>query len=481
MKCCLVWFRRDLRLTDNPALAQAVADAESVVPVYIHAPEEADPWRPGAASDWWLHHSLASLERDLRARGSRLLLRQGPTLKCLQMLLQETGAEAVYWNRLNEPALVERDQAVEQALREHGVVAHTSNASLLFEPSELLSSQNTPYRVFTAFWRAGAERLAELSPPRPAAKRLTPVPPTLSSLRLAELELLPRVAWDAGFRIWTPGEAGALARLERFEDERLASYGDDRNRPDREGSSRLSPHLHFGEIGPRQVVAAILQRAAGAADARSGAATYLKEIGWREFAHHLLHHYPHTTDRPLDGRFEHYPWTPDAAALQAWRAGRTGVPIVDAGMRELWSTGWMHNRVRMIAASFLTKNLRIHWLEGARWFWDTLLDADLANNTLGWQWTAGCGADAAPYFRVFNPVLQAERFDPHRGYLRRWLPEISALPDALIHRPWVADERVLAAAGVRLGVHYPRPLVDLSASRAAALSGYRALRELGPM
>ncbi len=478
MQRCLVWFRRDLRLTDNPALAQAVADARRVIAVYIHAPEESDPWRPGAASDWWLHHSLAALEHDLRVRGCRLIVRAGPTLATLQSLVRETGAGAVYWNRLYEPALAERDTKIEHELRESGVSAQSFNAALLFEPREFLSGQKAPYRVFTAFWRAGAARLADLPPPQPAPKRLPGAGDDLASLPIEQLDLLPRIAWDQGFRIWQPGEAGALARLARFQEEGVASYPDDRNRPDLEGSSRLSPHLHFGEIGPRQVLAAIVQRAAGSGATMRGADTFVKEIGWREFAHHLLHHFPHTTERPLDARFEQYPWIRDAAALESWQHGRTGIPIVDAGMRELWSTGWMHNRVRMIVASFLTKNLRIHWLEGARWFWDTLLDADLANNTLGWQWTAGCGADAAPYFRVFNPVLQAHRFDPQRQYIRRWVPEIAALPDTLVHRPWDADEGALAAAGVRLGADYPRAIVDLGASRAAALSGYRTLREL---
>lgn len=476
---CIVWLRQDLRVADNPALNHALAEAGQVIPAYVHAPEEHGDWRPGAASNWWLHHSLASLDASLRALGSRLTLTRGPSAQTLLSLARNSGATAVYFNRLYEPALAERDRRVERALREAGLEVRSFNASLLFEPWQVATAQGTPYRVFTPFWRACAaqlEAVARIAPPPnniPTPRLAESLPP------LAELGLLPRISWDQGLRdAWQVGESAALAKLEAFCAGPLAQYAEARNRPDLTATTRLSPHLHFGEIGPRQVVATVLQRSAGTSQRgeHRGAETLLKELGWREFAHHLLHHFPATADRPLDERFERFEWNQDAGARELWQRGCTGIPLVDAGMRELWTTGWLHNRVRMIVASFLTKNLRQPWRDGARWFWDTLVDADLANNTLGWQWTAGCGADAAPYIRVFNPVLQAERFDPQRAYLRRWLPEIARLPDVVIHCPWQADRATLAAAGVVLGRDYALPIVDLAASRAGALAAYQAMR-----
>jgi deoxyribodipyrimidine photo-lyase len=474
----LVWFRRDLRLADNPALHTALASSTHVVCVYVHAPEEEGAWRPGAASDWWLHHSLAALDASLRERGGSLTLRRGPTLLALAGLARECGATSIHWNRLYEPAIVERDTALKAELRRQGFACHSHVAALLFEPWDLRTAQGGPYRVFTPYWRAAQSQLGRLPRPLPAPQAVPTRRTGSAGVGLGELGLLPRVRWDAGLSdSWQPGERGALARLAAFCAGGLAAYDEGRNRPDLPGSSRLSPHLHFGEVGPRQCLAAAATALDGAPPATIQASeSFVREIGWREFAHHLLHHFPHTTDRSLDERFERYPWTTDAAALEAWRRGRTGYPIVDAGLRELWHTGWMHNRVRMIAASLLTKNLGQHWLEGARWFWDTLVDADLASNTLGWQWTAGCGADAAPYFRIFNPVLQAERHDPGRAYLRRWLPELARLPDAWIHSPWQAPAAALAAAGVRLGIDYPAPVVDFPVSRQRALDGYATLR-----
>jgi deoxyribodipyrimidine photo-lyase len=474
----LVWFRRDLRLADNPALHGALASAAHVVCLYVHAPDEEGTWRPGAASHWWLHHGLAALDASLREHGTSLVLRRGPTLRALVEVARACGASAIHWNRLYEPALVERDTGIKAELRRQGFACHSHNAALLLEPWDLRTAQGGPYRVFTPFWRAAQAPLAALPPvlPAPAAIPAPRVGPP--SLALADLGLLPRVRWDAGMAAhWQPGEHGALARLAEFCADGVSSYDEGRNRPDLAGSSRLSPHLHFGEVGPRQCFAAARAALADAAPAATRAGeSFLRELGWREFAHHLLHHFPHTTGHPLDERFERFPWLPDDAVRAAWQRGRTGYPLVDAGMRELWHTGWMHNRVRMVAASLLTKNLGQHWLEGARWFWDTLVDADLASNTLGWQWTAGCGADAAPYFRIFNPVLQAERHDPGRAYLRRWLPELARLPDGWIHRPWQAPQQVLAEAGVRLGVDYPAPVVDFPASRQRALDAYAAMR-----
>jgi len=465
----LLWFRRDLRLTDNPALTQALAEAHTVIPVYLHAPEEEAPWAPGAASRWWLHFSLKALERDLKRIGSRLVARRGPSLDALKTLLRETGATLVAWNRLYEPPLRERDQAVEEALQEESVEVTTHNAALFVEPWEIQTQQHTPFRVFTPFWRACRTRLgAEV--PKAAPAHMPKVATKISSLDIDDLDLLPAVDWAHGIRnAWTPGEKGALENLASFS-ERVADYATGRDRPAAPSTSRLSPHLHFGELSPRQILATLHETAGGRAEA------FVRELGWREFAHHLLYHFPHTADEPLDERFRFYPWQHATKDLHAWQRGRTGIPLVDAGMRELWHTGWMHNRVRMVVASFLTKNLRIAWQEGTRWFWDTLVDADLANNTLGWQWTAGCGADAAPYFRVFNPVLQAEKFDPQGAYVRHWVPELAQLPDKWLNEPWHAPAAVLDEAGVELGRTYPRPIVDLKSSRENALEGYKSLQ-----
>jgi deoxyribodipyrimidine photo-lyase len=475
----LVWFRRDLRLADNPALAAALAVCRSVIPVFVHAPDEEGPWQPGAASEVWLHRSLAALDESLRQIGARLVVRRGPTLETLRALAAETGATHVYWNRLYEPAVVARDGLVEAALREQGLVAETANAALLNEPWEVTRDGGLPYRVFTPYWKACQRSLTDVAP-LPAPEALPSVPPEVSGLPLDALGLRAAIDWDAEFwDRWCPGEAGAQTALSCFLDRAVGGYDTDRNRPDLTGTSRLSPHLHFGEISPRQVLAAVR----GHADAHvapglfRNAEAYVRELGWREFGYHLLHHFPHTTDEPLDARFAAFPWADDYGdALAAWQRGMTGIPLVDAGMRELWRTGWMHNRVRMIVASFLTKNLLVPWQAGARWFWDTLIDADLANNTLGWQWTAGCGADAAPYFRIFNPVLQGRRFDPEGDYVRRWVPELARLPAAHVHAPWEAPGRVLADAGLALGRDYPAPVVDLQASRARALARFEAMR-----
>jgi deoxyribodipyrimidine photo-lyase len=473
----IAWFRRDLRLTDNPALGAACERARHVVALYVHAPAEDGEWAPGGATRWWLHHSLARLDESLRARGGRLTIRRGASLENLLAVARASGATQVYWNRLYDPARVAEDTRIKAALREAGLYCESFNAALLHEPWEVRTGQGDPYRVFTPFWKTCAARLDALPKPLPAPQVVTSPAPPVASLALDELELQPRIRWDTGLReAWAPGEPGALAQLESFVEGAMAAYAEGRNRPDRPETSRLSPHLHFGEVGPRQCVAAVRNAVAARPSSQASADSFVRELGWREFAHHLLHHFPQTPAAPLDTRFEAFPWEPNEAWAEAWQRGRTGYPIVDAGMRELWHTGWMHNRVRMIAASLLTKNLRQPWLVGAKWFWDTLVDADLANNTLGWQWTAGCGADAAPYFRIFNPMLQTERFDPQRLYLRRWLPELARLPDRWVHCPWEAPPGVLADAGVELGRTYPRPIVDFRDSREAALAAYASIR-----
>ncbi|MGH8447136.1 MAG: cryptochrome/photolyase family protein [Solimonas sp.] len=475
----IVWFRRDLRLTDNPALHTALSRHERVVPVFIADFAAEGAWAPGAASRWWLHHSLARLDGALDERGVPLLIRSGDSLAALRALVAETGAEAVYWNRLYEPALVTRDRAVKAALREDGLTVHSHRAALWHEPWSVKTAGGEPYRVFTPFWRKLATELPELRI-EPAPGRFKGPAARLPSDTLESLRLLPKINWDAGFYArWRPGEAGALHALDTFVRGSLGQYAPGRDFPGRDDTTQLSPHLHFGEISPQQVRAAVLRRAHGTATLEADAEQLLRQLGWREFAHHLLVHFPHTPDAPLQEKYARMPWRRPqdyAADLAAWQQGRTGIPIVDAGMRQLWQTGWMHNRVRMIVASFLTKNLLIPWQEGARWFWDTLLDADLANNTVGWQWVAGCGADAAPFFRIFNPLLQAQKFDAQATYVRRWLPELARLTPEDALAPWLAKAGALEKGGVRLNQHYPEPIVSLGASRQRALDAYERIK-----
>ena len=465
----IVWFRRDLRLTDHPALDHARCEHDRVVPVYIHDPEAEGDWAPGAASRWWLHHSLIALDSRLRGRGSRLVLASGNALEALRRIRNACGADAIYWNRVYEPALLERDRVVKKALRSDGLTVQSFNGGLLFEPWHLVKSDGSPYKVFTPFWKQMQRRWiapSACSEPR----RLDGPKRWPATLKPHELDLLPDQDWADGFsEFWEPGEPGGRRRLKAFVEESAVEYDSLRDRPDRSGTSRLSAHLHFGEISPRQVARALDD--AGELPSGKGRWSFLREIAWREFSTHLLFHYPHLPEAPLKTAFADFPWREREqyqADLKAWQRGRTGIPMVDAGMRELWATGWMHNRVRMIVASFLTKNLLIPWQEGARWFWDTLVDADLANNTQGWQWTSGCGADAAPYFRVFNPVLQGEKFDPRGEYVRRWCPELAGRPARRIHQP--LDENELT------DIDYPRACVDLRQSRQRALEAWERIR-----
>jgi len=476
----ILWFRLDLRLADNAALAAALMRDGAVVPVFILDDAGEGRWRPGGASRWWLRHSLTALGAALRKRGSRLILRRGESGAALKSLVRETGAGAVYWNRRYEPASIARDAAVEAELVAAGIEAKSFNSALLFEPPTIANKQGNAFQVFTPFWR---HCLAQPVPDEidVPGGRLPAPGHWPRSFSLAELGLRLAVPWDTHWHeAWVPGEAGALKRLRSFLAHRLSDYDQQRERPGMVGTSLLSPHLHFGEIGPRQIWAAVraLSKESGVFPASRGALRFLTEVGWREFAYHLLYHFPHTPEQPLRSEFSRFRWADDAggAKLLAWQRGRTGYPIVDAGMRQLWATGWMHNRVRMIAASFLVKHLRLAWTHGAAWFWDTLFDADLASNTLGWQWSAGCGADAAPYFRIFNPVLQGRKFDANGEYVRRWVPELTQLPAEYIHRPWEAPEAELARAGVTLGETYPRPIVDHAMARREALAAWQSLR-----
>lgn len=468
----IVWFRQDLRLQDNPALTRAAA-AGTVLPVYILDDENAADWAMGGASRWWLHHSLLSLNRSLQGR---LLVVRGNALKLLPRLARQHQARAVFWNRCYEPWRQRRDALIKQALQQDGIQVDSSNGSLLWEPWEVLKPDRTPYRVFTPYYRNGC-----LAAPTPALP--LPVPP---SLRLAQasatgdidsLSLLPRIKWyETMAQHWQPGESAAAAMLNRFLLQGLHNYRDGRDFPGLATVSRLSPFLHHGEISPRQVWHASLRAAVGT-PLEYQMEHFQRELVWREFSYYLLYHSPSITEQNLQPKFDRFPWRQDAESLTRWQHGLTGYPIVDAGMRELWQTGYMHNRVRMIVASFLVKNLMIHWRAGQRWFWDCLVDADLANNSASWQWVAGSGADAAPYFRIFNPVTQGMKFDASGNYVRRFVPEIAALPDRYLHDPGRCPDAVLAAAGIKLDRDYPNPVVDLASSRQRALTAFAALKE----
>ncbi len=466
----IVWFRDDLRLDDNPALAAALERDLLPVPVYIHAPHEEGDWAPGAASNAWRQRSLAALAESLEQRGSRLHLAQGDSGDTLLKLARECAAECVLWNRRYEPAIRERDSQIKQRLNDEGLDPESFNAALLFEPWTISTQQDTPYKVFTPFWKAaratGMDTRLWQAPKElgPGKDRM----PLKDGLALDDLGLGPSPPWDRGFwERFTPGEDGARRALDDFLDDALKNYADRRDRPPVRGTSRLSPHLHFGEISPRRVVAAV-ESASGRS--HRDIDKYVTEIGWREFSYHLLYHFPETATHNLNPRFDGFDWNDvDEETLERWRHGRTGVPFIDAGMRELWHTGWMHNRVRMLVASYLSKHLRVHWLEGARWFWDTLVDADLANNTQGWQWTAGTGADAAPWFRIFNPVTQARRFDPGGEYIARWLPGFAHLSAAARIEPWQHPDQLR-----RHAPDYPgQPMVDLGEGRVRALAAYK--------
>ena len=465
MAATLVWFRNDLRLADNPALIAGLGTGRAVVPVYV-LDEETDGIRPpGAASRWWLHHSLQALDASLRALGSRLILRRGPAERVLEDLAAECDASAIYWNRAYDHITRERDARLKQAFNGRGVVADGLKGNLLFEPWEVRTVSDGSFKIFTAFWRA-CRALPAPGAPLPAP-RVLPAPPTWpTSAKVPDWRLEPTAPdWAGGLRAsWTPGEAAAAARLAEFLDGSLARYRQARDAPAVDATSRLSPHLAFGEISPRQIWRAATARGLSAATDK-----FLAEIGWREFSYNLLFHHGDLAQRNFRPEFDAFPWVDEEDALDAWRRGRTGYPIVDAGLRELWTTGWMHNRVRMIVASFLTKDLLIDWRAGERWFWDTLVDADPANNAAGWQWVAGSGADAAPYSRVFNPVLQGEKFDPSGDYVRRWVPELAGLPAETIHRPWTATTALPPEL-------YPARIVDHAAARERALEAFRTLK-----
>ena len=479
MSTAILWLRQDLRLGDNPALIASCEAASELLIVFIDDPARTNIVAPGAASRVWLHHSLLSLQQCLARVGQTLVCLQGDSEEILLKLVNSSGAKRVCWNRCYDPISRACDTQLKSALSELTEVK-SFNGSLFVEPWEACKDDGSPYRVFTPFYRRVATRFPA-STPLPAPKTL---PPSLASSELAaitdlpavvsieELGLLPEKQWHLPMmESWSAGEPAAINQLDLFLAESVDDYADARNLPATSGTSKLSPHLHFGEIGPRQILHKLLHGSDGQPQPKSGIEVYCKEIIWREFAYQLLFHFPEMVDAPLDKRFERFPWPPaDEEMLHRWQRGQSGVPIIDAGMRELWCTGWMHNRVRMIVASYLIKNLLIPWQHGENWFRDTLVDADLASNAMGWQWCAGCGADAAPYFRIFNPVLQGEKFDKQGDYVRRWVPELAAVDNKFLHKPWELPEKERAA------VDYPEPLVDLKSSRQRALAAFDTIK-----
>lgn len=469
MDCVIMWFRQDLRLVDNPALDFA-QQAKRVIPVFIWDPEL--EWSPQGAQKVWLHHSLQSLADCLKAKGSRLILRQGPTEKVLAELIIELQADTVVWNRCYEPAVIARDKEMKAKLKMQGIGVHSFNGSLLFEPWEVKTLSGGPYKVFTPFWKncLAQDRAFDMAS-EPC--ELPAVATRYPSNTLEELDLLPKISWHTEIEaFWQVGEEAAHDKLEHFLQQAVSAYHEQRNTPSVDGTSLLSPHLHFGEISPRQVWHMAQQHPSS-----EGRRVFLSEIGWREFAYHIMYHFPHTVKQSMDARFDRFPWKPDNGELALWQKGQTGYPIVDAGMRQLWETGWMHNRVRMIVASFLTKDLLLPWQSGTQWFWETLVDADLASNSLGWQWAAGSGADAAPFFRIFNPISQGEKFDKEGRYVRRWVPEIAQLPNKYLHKPWEAPPLILREAGIVLGRDYPEPVVNHKMAREDALAAFGSIKK----
>jgi deoxyribodipyrimidine photo-lyase len=472
----IVWFRSDLRIADNEALS-AASDHASLIPVYIRETESGA--RPlGAARQWWLHHSLERLAADLEGLGTPLILLSGKPADLIRGLVSETGASAVYWNRRYDPALTDKDAALKAELQSDDLLAESFPGQLLHEPTRLRTTSGTFYKVYSPFWRA-IEADIEDRPPLDAPGSLKAFADIskLGSEKLADWKLLPtKPDWSQGIReAWTPGEAGARERLAEFLEDRLKGYAERRDLPGVDATSGLSPHLANGEISPAQIIEAMKDADTNASsDDRT---TFRKEVGWREFSWHLLVNEPELATQNHNSRFDEFPWLNDDNALSAWQKGQTGYPIVDAGMRQLWQTGWMHNRIRMVVASFLTKHLMIDWRKGEEWFWDTLVDADAASNAASWQWVAGSGADAAPYFRIFNPVLQGEKFDPDGDYVRRFVPELEKMPSKYIHKPWDAPDKVLKTAGVSLGDTYPTPIVDHKRARERALDAYKQIKD----
>lgn len=468
----ICWFRYDLRLDDNPAFAAAIASSDGVLPVFILDSVNAGIHYHGAASRVWLHHSLNALNDSL---DNQLFCAKGDPTKILEKLVKKYEITHVFWNRVYEPWQIKRDRSIKKKLKEQNIHAQSFQGNFLYDPLKIQKKDGTPYKVFTPFYRKGCL----VNQPKPLLPVSTTEKPILikTNTSVASLSLLPDQNWHQSMiNHWQPGEIGAANQLSLFIKKGLNGYKKSRDFPSLNGVSKLSPHLHFGEISVNRLWYAI-QSAAIQQQCEDDANHFLSELGWREFSNYLLFHFPDLPYNNFQSKFDHFPWHKNKHHLSAWQKGMTGYPLIDAGMRELWQTGFMHNRVRMICGSFLVKNLLIHWHEGERWFWETLVDADLANNSAGWQWVAGSGADAAPYFRIFNPVTQSEKFDPDGDYIKRFVPELSKLPNKHIHKPFDTPKDVLKNAGVTLGESYPNPIVDLKITRESALEAYKTIKK----
>ncbi len=462
-----MWFRSDLRIKDNPALAAAAATNRPVIPVFILDDVHPGKWAPGGASRWWLHQSLSALRKS-----APVVCLRGDARETLIAFVKDTGAESVFWNRCYEPWSIVRDKKIKTALKEMGIATESFNGSLLFEPWEIMNKTGSPYKVFSPYAHACFSK-----PIRPPDDTKIKVKwkDISSQNSIGSLGLMPKIEWYKGIeKIWAPGERGAAGKLKAILEDTVLDYSSRRDFPAQEGTSRLSPHLHFGEVSPHAVWHAV-SRHFTALKSSPAAQPFLRQLIWREFSWYLLYHFPGLPEKPWNPKFASFSWLENDVFLKRWQQGQTGYPIVDAGMRQLWQTGWMHNRVRMIAGSFLVKNLLLDWRLGEKWFWDTLVDADLGNNASGWQWIAGCGADAAPYFRIFNPVLQSKKFDPHGQYIKSFVPELHNIPDKYIHAPWTAPADILKKSGIVLGNSYPQPIVDHALARTRALEAYKRL------
>ncbi|MES2607819.1 MAG: deoxyribodipyrimidine photo-lyase [Pseudomonadota bacterium] len=472
-KIGVFWFRQDLRLSDNPGLTEASKDG-SVLPIYLLDDESPAEFKMGSASRWWLHHSLNNLNQSL---DGKLNVYVGSAKEVLLNIIKTNNVRAVYWNRCYEPWRIHDDAEIKAELTSLGIECKTFNGSLLWEPWEVTKKDNTPYKVYTPYFRNGCSQAKSPRIPLPKPENIKLIKDGKSQT-INDLNLLPTIPWDKKMEpCWEIGESAAQKKLEAFLDDGLPGYKENRNYPAKPNVSRLSPHLHFGEISPNQVwysaqAHGLIQGVENDLDC------FLSELGWREFSYYLLYHFPELPRKNFQSKFDHFPWQYNIDLLKAWQHGQTGYPIVDAGMRQLWQTGYMHNRLRMIVASFLVKNLLLNWHHGEDWFWDCLVDADLANNSASWQWVAGSGADAAPYFRIFNPVLQGEKFDPNGAYTRHFVPELKNIPNKYLFSPWKAPEHVLKASGVTLGTTYPKPIIDLEKSRNRALEAFKMCKNL---
>ena len=463
------WFRQDLRLSDNPALNEA-SKHDEVLPIYILDDHNPGDFSMGEASRFWLHYSLQDLNQNLN---QNLSLYQGDPLGTLIEIVNRFDIDTIYWNRCYEPWRIKRDTNIKSQLESSGILVKTYNGSLLWEPWTIKKDDGSPYKVFTPFFRKGCLQSDEPRTPLPKVNISNFINDHNNSLNLDELSLLPKVRWDIPMKSnWNIGETGAFNRLSEFINSGIEHYKEGRNFPSKPFVSRISPHIHFGELSPNQ--AWHLAKFKGN---NRNIDHFLSELGWREFSYSQLYFNPDLPKKNLQSKFDQFPWEENSHNLKAWQQGQTGVPMVDAGMRELWLTGSMHNRVRMVVGSFLVKNLLLNWHHGERWFWDCLVDADLASNSASWQWVAGCGADAAPYFRIFNPVTQGEKFDPDGEYIRQYIPELKDLPNKYLYNPWEAPKEILAEANIVLGKDYPNPIVNLKISREKALEAFKSLKK----